>query len=95
MKKPFFSRLWTKIILGVVLLAILGGAIYLIQNRNNTPEDETPALQTTKVIKGDLVISANGTGSVYPEAQVQLGFKNSGVIAEIYVVPNQKVSEGG
>ena len=94
MKKPFFSRLWTKIILGVVLLAILGGAIYLIQNRNNTPEDETPALQTTKVIKGDLVISANGTGSVYPEAQVQLGFKNSGVIAEIYVVPNQKVSEG-
>jgi len=46
------------------------------------------------VRKGDLAISASGTGSVYPEAQVDLGFKNSGVIAEVYVVPNQKVIKG-
>lgn len=94
MKKPFFSRLSTKILLGVILLAIAGGVIFFLQNPKKASETETPALQTTKVRKGDLVISANGTGSVYPEAQVELGFKNSGVIAEVYVVPNQKVVKG-
>ena len=94
MKKPFFSRLSTKILLGVILLAIAGGVIFFLQNPKNASEAETPALQTTKVRKGDLVISANGTGSVYPEAQVELGFKNSGVIAGVYVVPNQKVVKG-
>lgn len=94
MKKTFFSRLWTKILLGVVLLAIAGSVIFFLQNPKKASETEMPALQTTKVRKGDLVISASGTGSVYPEAQVDLGFKNSGVIAEVYVVPNQKVIKG-
>ena len=94
MKKTFFSRLWTKILLGVVLLAIAGSVIFFLQNPKKASETEIPALQTTKVRKGDLVISASGTGSVYPEAQVDLGFKNSGVIAEVYVVPNQKVIKG-
>ena len=94
MKKTFFSRLWTKILLGVVLLGIAGSVIFFLQNPKMASETEIPALQTTKVRKGDLVISASGTGSVYPEAQVDLGFKNSGVIAEVYVVPNQKVIKG-
>jgi len=94
MKKTFFSRLWTKILLGVVLLGIAGSVIFFLQNPKKASETEIPALQTTKVRKGDLVISASGTGSVYPEAQVDLGFKNSGVIAEVYVVPNQKVIKG-
>jgi multidrug efflux pump subunit AcrA (membrane-fusion protein) len=94
MKKNFFSKLWTKIMLGLILLGIAGGTYYFVQLRNQPAETETPAVQTTKVRKGDLVISANGTGTVYPAAQVDLGFKSNGVISEVYVSPNQKVIEG-
>ena len=94
MKKPFFSRPSTWIILSLGVLAIAAGTYYLLQNRDKTAEDETPVVQTTKVRKGDLVISANGTGSVYPAAQVDLGFRSNGVISEVNVFPNQKVSQG-
>lgn len=94
MKKNFFSQLWTRIALGLILLGIAGGTYYFVQLRNQPAESETPAVQTAKVRKGDLVISANGTGSVYPAAQVDLGFKSNGVIAEVYVMPNQQVIEG-
>ena len=94
MKKPFFSRPSTWIILILGVLAIAAGTYYLLQNREKTAEAETPAVQTTKVRNGDLVISAIGTGSVYPAAQVDLGFRSNGVISEVNVFPNQKVSQG-
>jgi RND family efflux transporter MFP subunit len=94
MKKNFFSQLWTRIALGLILAGIAGGTLYFLERGQQTNEAETPAVQTAKVRKGNLVISANGTGSVYPAAQVNLGFKSNGVIAEVYVTPNQQVTEG-
>jgi len=94
MKKPLFSKFSTWIIFGLFILALAVGAYYLLQNRTKTEETETPAVQTAKVRKGDLVISANGTGSVFPAAQVDLGFRSNGIISEVNVIPNQKVSEG-
>jgi RND family efflux transporter MFP subunit len=94
MKKNFFSQLWTRIVLGLLLVGIVGGTIYFLQRGNQTRETETPTVQTAKVRKGDMVVSADGTGSVYPAAQVDLGFKSSGVIAEVFVTPNQPVVEG-
>ena len=94
MKKNFFSQLWTKIVLGVILAGIAGGAFYFLQRGDQANENETPPVQTAKVRKGDMLISANGTGSVLPSAQVDLAFKSNGVIDEVFVVPNQAVKQG-
>jgi multidrug efflux pump subunit AcrA (membrane-fusion protein) len=51
-------------------------------------------MQTATVRRGSLVISASGTGSVISENEVQLGFKNSGVLAQINVAVGDEVKEG-
>ena len=44
---------------------------------------EAPALQTAKVRTGDLVVTAKGAGAVIPSAQIDLGFRSSGVLTEL------------
>ena len=94
MKKSFFSRKATRIGLGLILLVIIGGAIFLLTKKNTPPEEEGNEIQTSKVRTGDLMISAGGSGTVFPAAQVELGFRSSGVISEVYVTTNQKVKTG-
>jgi len=56
-----------------------------------TPE---PVLQTTKVRKGDLVISVAGAGNLAPEEQVPIGFRSSGVLAELNTAVGDVVEAG-
>ena len=56
-----------------------------------TPE---PELQTTKVRKGDLVISVAGAGNLAPEEQVSIGFRSGGVLAELNTAVGDVVEAG-
>ncbi len=88
-KKPLF---W---ILIVIILAGAGGGYYYYRQSTTTAEaaSATP-LQTATVKRGNLVISASGTGSVISENEIQLGFEYSGVLAQLNVAVGDEVKQG-
>jgi len=88
-RKPLF---W---ILVIVLLAAAGGGYYYYRQTTTTAEAaSTTPLQTTTVKRGNLVISASGTGSVISQDKAQLGFEYSGVLAQLYVAVGDEVKKG-
>ena len=89
----FFKKRFNLVITGIVLAAIIGGAWYFSQP-SAADETAAPALQTAKVRTGDLVITANGAGTILPAAQVDLGFRSAGVVAELNVKNGDAVVTG-
>jgi HlyD family secretion protein len=82
-------------ILIVVLLAAAGGGYYYYR-QTTTPAEAASAnpLQTTTVKRGNLVISASGTGSVITGHEVQLDFETGGVLTKLNIVVGDEVKEG-
>ncbi len=89
----FLKKRYNLVITGIALAAIIGGAWYFFQT-SQAEATATPALQTAKVRTGDLVISANGAGTVVPLMQADLGFRVSGILKEVNVTVGQKVTGG-
>jgi len=89
-RKPLF---W------IVLLALLllgGGSYYAYHSvylRAQEPAEE-PALSTAQVRRGDLVITASGSGTLVPAAEISIGFQSGGVLAEMRVEVGDKVEAG-
>ena len=81
----------TLIVIVVVLLAAAG--IYFVWPKPE-PATATPALQTTKVRTGDLVLTASGAGTVLPSAQVDLAFRMGGILNELNVAVGDSVKRG-
>ena len=86
-----------KIVATIILLAVLiAGGIYtylrITSSQTNTAE-ETP-LQTAKATKGNLVLYADGTGTVIPAEQSSFGFNTSGQVSEINVKVGDQVETG-
>lgn len=98
LKMPaFLSRLSRRaiwIIVGVVVLAGAGGFTYykMIYLPAQTPSQ--PALQTATVRRGDLIISASGTGTLAPADQVTFGFGISGQVTKLSVNLGDQVKAG-
>ena len=69
----------------VVLLAGSGAWYYYSQvvPAQALPAEET--IRTTRVRRGDLVITASGTGTLIPSTEVDLGFPTGGPLAEVAV----------
>lgn len=82
----------TTIIVIVVILLVAAGAYFAWPK--SEPVEATPALQTTKVRTGDLVITASGAGTVLPSAQVDLAFRTGGILTELNVVVGDAVRYG-
>jgi len=94
MKKAFLKK---KIIWGIVGAIFVVGILSIIllpKVVSSAAELDAPALQTTKVRTGDLVVSSAGSGSVLSPAQAGLGFRTSGVVSAINVTPGQQVKKG-
>lgn len=89
----FFQKRSNLVLTGVLLAGILGGAWYFSKSPT-ADAAAAPALQTSKVRKGDLVITANGAGTIVPAAQVDLGFRSNGVVIEVHTMLGQPVREG-
>jgi HlyD family secretion protein len=98
LKMPaFLSRLSRRaiwMIVGVVILASAGGFAYykMVYLPAQTPSQ--PALQTTTVRRGDLTISASGTGTLAPADQVTFGFGSSGQVTSLSVKVGDQVQAG-
>ena len=94
MKKSSSKKKTIWIIGGIVVIAGIVGAFLLSQTSPSSADDTAPALQTSKVRTGDLVVSAAGSGSVLSSAQAELGFRTSGIVSAVYVSAGQAVEKG-
>lgn len=80
--------------LALVLLLGAGGAAYAFQVRQTDAAAEKPALQTAIVQRGDLVISASGSGVLAPAEKIELGFESGSLVTGVFVQPGDRVEAG-
>ena len=107
-KSPDFGNPTTRVVglltsktirvIAVILLAGLIGAGYFaysrIHSQNSTSAAEETQLQTATATVGDLVLYANGTGTIIPATESSFGFNSSGQVSEIYVQVGERVEAG-
>src|SRR5512133_195709 len=96
MKKLLSGKIrW--LILVVVILAIAGGgAFYYVRStkaKAAATAQEKP-LQTATAFRGNIVLTANGTGTLAPSNTSNLGFGTSGQIKELDVKIGDTVKAG-
>jgi HlyD family secretion protein len=84
------------IIIGVALLVIAGGVgYYAMSKRNRRPTvAATQSYSTSTVRKGDISITASGTGTLVANRQAKLSFSIDGVVEKINVKVGEKVTKG-
>ena len=90
-KASKFNIYWILAILAAVILAGIG--IYQLVQPNQDPDSGIS--QTTSTIRrGDIRLSAIGSGTLISAVEVELSFENRGVVEEILVEVGDEVSEG-
>jgi HlyD family secretion protein len=80
----------------VIVLAVAGGAAgwYYFSQTTAADQPAEPALQTARVRVGDITITASGTGNLLPARELDLGFRNGGLVAEMLVAVGDQVAAG-
>src|SRR5512138_1689834 len=82
----------------ILLLAGLSGGGFFAYSRFHSQSSSSTVtdapLQTAKATVGNLVLSANGTGTLMPAAESSFGFNASGQVSEIDVKIGDQVSTG-
>jgi RND family efflux transporter MFP subunit len=78
----------------VVILAAGGGYYYYTNVHAQPQELAEETIRTTRVRRGNLVITASGSGELIPADDVSLGFTSSGVLAEVLVEVGDPVDAG-
>ncbi len=81
----------------VVILIAGGVAAYFLmfaETETTASASEEPALQTTKVRRGDLRVSTTGSGSLAAGTEVDLAFSTSGTVGTLAVSVGDEVEEG-
>ena len=88
-RKPVF---W---IVLIIVLGLAGGGTYYYTTVLAKPKVvAAQAIQTARVSRGNLVISAAGTGTLIPASIINLAFAKSGILAEVKVGVGDKVKVG-
>jgi HlyD family secretion protein len=89
-----FHKVGFWLILAITLIAAGSGYVYYNKTIESAQTTAEPAVQTAVVRRGNLVISASGTGSVIPSAQISIGFEESGILTDLLVSVGDQVQEG-
>ncbi len=88
-------RTWIIIIIALLLAA---GGGYVAYTRYFalalTEEPQEPTLQTATVYRGDIVLTADGSGNLLPASELELVFQTSGVLAKVLVGVGDQVQAG-
>jgi HlyD family secretion protein len=84
------------ILAGVLVLAGLLGGGYLYYSHTTAAQPATTEnpLQTAKATRGNLVLYANGSGTVIPATESALAFNSNGQVAAIDVKVGDQVKQG-
>ena len=85
-----------KLSLVLIIAALLGAGGYYTYSQYYLPAQAAPEpeLQTARVRTGDLVITAAGAGNLVPAAEVDLGFRTSGMLVELNAAVGDIVQAG-
>jgi HlyD family secretion protein len=83
----------------IVVLVLVAGGGYVAYTRWFSPvslaeEPTEPTLETATVTQGDIVITADGSGELVPADELELAFRTSGVLGEVFVEVGDQVQEG-
>ncbi len=91
----FRKKMFWILVIALLLMAGGGGYYYYqtIQAKAQAAAAE-PAETTATVERGDLVITASGSGTLIPARELSIGFRSSGVVAELLVQVGDKVEAG-
>lgn len=94
MKKIISGKIrW--LLIGIVIMAVAGGSAfyYTRSSQASTATEETP-VQTANAFRGNLVLYANGTGTLAPANEASFGFGTSGQVTELKVKIGDYVEAG-
>lgn len=86
-------KIWLVLII-VLLLAAGGGYVAYTRYLALAEEPPEPTLETATVARGDIAITAEGSGELVPAAELELSFRTAGVLDEILVEVGDRVQEG-
>jgi RND family efflux transporter MFP subunit len=84
-------------IVAVVALLAAGGAWYYygqVLPTEASASSSAETVKTARVRRGNLIVSASGTGVLVPVTEVDLGFRTGGVLAEVPVEVGDRVEAG-
>ena len=85
---------WIVLII-IALLALGGGSYWAYRRYWAKPQvASAPVMQTGTVRRGDIVLTADGTGDLLPSVEKALTFRVSGTVAEVKVKVGDKVKTG-
>jgi len=87
------KRWWVLVPSLITLVVIVAGAYYELSYLPAHTVAIAP-LQTTTAYRGNLTVSANGTGILEPANQVQLGFGTNGRLVTLNVKAGDQVTKG-
>ena len=83
-----------KWLMWVVIAIVLSGTGYYYYNKIQSNKNSKPAVATSTIGTGDIVLSATGPGTIIPSEEVSFGFKGSGIVSEVLVKLGDKVKAG-
>jgi HlyD family secretion protein len=89
------KRTW--IILGIVAIVLIGGGVFAATRTASSQTGLSQLLenaQTATVIQTTLFTSVDSTGSIMPEAELDLSFGTSGTVEEVKVAVGDQVKQG-
>lgn len=78
----------------IAILAAAGGYAYYSKDFLTTRTTNGTALQTERVRRGDLVVSASGSGTLIAQTDASFGFDSSGQVTDVYVKVGDQVEKG-
>ena len=84
-------------IVAITLVLVAGGGGYLFYSNGYLQAQEPveeEVLSTFTVSRGDLVITASGSGALVPSSEIAVGFQSGGVLAEVFVEVGDQVEAG-
>jgi len=89
------KRTWI-IIIGAAAVLVVGGVILATRQTNGQAQANLSLadLQTASVVRTTLSNSVESSGSIIPNAKVQLSFGTSGTVSEVMVSPGDQVRKG-
>jgi len=93
-----FGHKRAALVVVVVLVALTavgaGGWYYYTHNVQAQTTNGEETIQTATVRRGNLVVAGSGTGTLVPNAELELSFSSGGLLTEVLVEVGDKVQAG-
>ena len=82
-------------IAGILVIAAVGVYIYTNQKAAaKLAEADQSTMQTATATRGDITLTASGSGTLIPASELDLGFDESGTLLELKVKVGEQVTKG-